>query len=103
MARQRVEILLESAISYASKDLGLAKRQAELARRICMRYNLRMPYRWRQLFCHGCKSFIVPGLNARVRLSQTPKAVKITCLECGYTYRKILSVRRGAPSENLNR
>ncbi|MCS7117046.1 MAG: RNase P subunit [Nitrososphaerota archaeon] len=91
LARQRVDILLENAIKNATIDMNLAQRQAQIARRICMKYNLRLPYEKRQLFCRGCKRFIIPGLNARVRLSRKIKAVVITCMECGHVYHKILS------------
>jgi len=90
---ERVEILLAKALETAKSDPELAHRQAELARRICLKYNLRLPYYSRQLFCRGCKRFIIPGLSARVRLGYRPKAIKITCLYCGHIYRKIIGER----------
>lgn len=90
MARERVEILLANAIETAKNDTVLAKRQAEIARQICLKYNLRRQYYDKQLFCRKCKKFIIPGVSSRVRLGYKPKAVKITCLECGYIYRKII-------------
>ncbi|MFQ6134432.1 MAG: ribonuclease P protein component 4 [Nitrososphaerales archaeon] len=97
LARERVKILLAKALETAKTDMDLAQRQAELARRICLKYNIRLPYSERQLFCRKCKRFIVPGVTARVRLGYNPKAVKITCLECGHTYRKILQAGSGKP------
>ena len=93
LARSRVEILLAKSMETAKEDMNLAKRQAELARRICLKYNLRLMYDDKQLFCRKCKRFIVPGITSRVRLGQSPKAVKITCLECGHTYRKLLKTK----------
>lgn len=90
MARERVEILLANAIETAKNDTVLAKRQAEIAKQICLKYNLRRQYYDKQLFCRKCKKFIIPGVSSRVRLGYKPKAVKITCLECGYIYRKII-------------
>ena len=104
LAKNRVEILLAKALETTKKDVNTAQRQAELARRICQKYNLRRPYYDRQLFCRKCKKFIIPGSTARVRLSYKPKAVKITCLECGHIYRKILQSKiaetNAAKSEN---
>jgi len=90
LARTRVEILITKSLETNKEDINLAKRQAELARRICLKYNLRLMYEDKQLFCRKCKKFIVPGATSRVRLGQSPKAVKITCLECEHTYRKLL-------------
>ncbi len=90
LARERVEILLANAIETAKNDTVLAKRQAEIAKQICLKYNLRRQYYDKQLFCRKCKKFIIPGVSSRVRLGYKPKAVKITCLECGYIYRKII-------------
>ncbi|MCP8304569.1 MAG: RNase P subunit [archaeon] len=85
---QRVDILLDNALKNAREDMDLAQRQASIARRLCMKFNIRLPYEKRQLFCRGCKNFIVPGINARVRLKNKPRAIRITCLECGHVYRK---------------
>ncbi|MBI2184405.1 MAG: RNase P subunit [Thaumarchaeota archaeon] len=82
---------MENALLNAKEKMDLAQRQAAIARRICEKVNLRLPYWLRQHFCRGCKRLIVPGINARVRVSGKPKAVRITCLECGHTYRKILA------------
>ncbi|MEM2210751.1 MAG: RNase P subunit [Nitrososphaerales archaeon] len=89
LAKQRVDILLKNALKYATINMDLAQRQAQIARRICMKYNIRLPYEKKQLFCKGCKKLIIPGLNARVRLSKKIKSVVITCMECGHVYHKI--------------
>ena len=93
LARSRVDILLAKSIETAKEDLNLAKRQARLSRQICLKYNLRLWYGDKQLFCRKCKRFIVPGVTSRIRLGYSPKAVKITCSECGHIYRKLLKPR----------
>ena len=96
LARQRVELLMESALKWARKDLNLAKKQAALARKMAMKYRIRLPFKYRMLFCKGCKTFIVPGINARVRISGSSyRALTITCLECGHIYRKLIKPRAG--------
>lgn len=82
--------LLQIAIDTAKMDLRIAKKQANLARRILMRFNIRLGYQWSRFICHGCKELVVPGVNARVRLSSERKSVIITCLSCGHVNRKIL-------------
>lgn len=89
IAKRRIEILVKIALQ--EKDETLAERQAQLAKKIAMRFRVRLPYRARQLFCKKCKAFIVPGRGSRIRVGRTKtKAVRITCLRCGHTKRKVL-------------
>ena len=89
---ERMQILIDNAISNARTDPELSKRQASIARRISTKYKIRMPYHLRIVFCKKCKSFIAPGLNSRIRLGRTSvKSIRISCNLCGHTYRKIIS------------
>lgn len=90
IAKERIDILVKSALK--EKDEALAARQAQQAKKIAMRFRVRLPYEARQLYCKKCKAFIVPGRGARVRVGSRAKtrAIRITCLQCGHTYRKIL-------------
>ncbi len=82
--------MVKNALS--EKDHKLAERQARLAKKIAMRYRVRLPYEVRQLFCKKCKLFIVPGRSSRVRIGRAKtRAMRITCLRCGHTYRKIMA------------
>ena len=88
---ERMQILIENAISNAKTNPKLSQRQALLARRISSRYKIRMPYHLRMVFCKKCKSFIAPGINSRIRLGRVSiKSIRISCNLCGHTYRKIL-------------
>jgi ribonuclease P protein subunit RPR2 len=89
IARERIDILVKVALQ--ENDEALAARQALQAKKIAMRFRVRLPYEARQLFCKKCKAFIVPGRSARVRVGRAKtRAVRITCLRCGHIYRKIL-------------
>ena len=89
---ERMQILIDNAISNARKHPELSQRQASIARRISTKYKIRMPYHLRMVFCKKCKSFIAPGINSRIRLGRTSvKAIRISCNLCGHTYRKIIS------------
>jgi ribonuclease P protein subunit RPR2 len=89
---ERMEILIDNAISNAKINPKLAQRQASLARKLSMRHKVRMPYVLRMLFCKKCKSFIAPGINSKIRLGRTSiKSIRITCQFCGHTYRKIIA------------
>ena len=89
---ERMQILIDSAITNARTDPKLSQRQASIARRISTKYKIRMPYHLRMVFCKKCKSFIAPGINSRIRLGRTSvKSKRISCNLCGHTYRKIIS------------
>jgi ribonuclease P protein subunit RPR2 len=90
VARERIDILVKSALK--EKDESLAARQAHQAKKIAMRFRVRLPYEARQLYCKKCKAFIVPGRGSRVRVGRAKtRAIRITCLRCGHVYRKILA------------
>jgi len=92
IAMERMEILIENAISNAKINPKFSQRQAYIARRISTRHKIRMPYNLRMVFCKKCKSFIVPEINSRIRLGRTSvKSIRISCNLCGHTYRKIIS------------
>ena len=87
-----VKFLTESAVGLSHTNLELAKEQAALARKVKLRFNVRLDPSLRRFTCRGCKCLLVPGVNARVRLGHgKPTIVRITCAECGHVNRKILS------------
>ena len=89
---ERMQILIDNAISNSRINPELSQRQASIARRISTKYKIRMPYNLRMVFCKKCKSFIAPGINSRIRLGRTSiKSIRISCNYCGHTYRKIIS------------
>jgi ribonuclease P protein subunit RPR2 len=91
IAMERMEILIENAITNARINPKLSQRQAFLARRISTRHKIRMPYDLRMVFCKKCKSFIVPGINSRIRIGgASVKSIRISCYLCGHIYRKII-------------
>jgi len=88
---ERMQILIDNALTNAKTNPELSQRQAFLARRISTRHKIRMPYHLRMVFCKKCKSFIAPGINSRFRIGRTSiKSIRITCNLCGHTYHKII-------------
>jgi ribonuclease P protein subunit RPR2 len=84
IALQRVHTLLSLAKEVVHEDPELAQRYVKIARRIAMGTKLRLPREYRRLVCRHCKSFILPGVNCRVRIqSRREPHVVITCLNCG--------------------
>jgi len=90
LAKERIGILIANALK--EKDEEFADSQAKLAKKVAMRFRVRLPYDTRQLFCKKCKAFIVPGRNSRVRIGRSrTKAVRLTCFKCDHTYRKVIA------------
>ncbi len=86
-----VKLLTESAVELSHTNLPLAREQAALARRVRLRYNVRLDPHLKRFTCRGCKSLLVPGVNARVRLGRGKvKVLRVTCADCGRVNRKIL-------------
>jgi len=87
-----VKLLTESAVSLSYTNRKLAREQAALARKVRLRFNVRLSPSLRRFTCRGCKSLLVPGVNARVRLGHgKPTIIRITCIECGHVNRKIVA------------
>lgn len=81
IARERIDILFTLAREEFRRNRERSHAYARLAWRIALRYNVGLPKKWKLHFCRGCKHFLMPGDNARVRLNKG--RVVITCLECG--------------------
>lgn len=91
IANERINILIQHSISNAISHPSLSKRYAILARTICIKYRLKIPYLLTIIFCKQCKCFMPPGLGSKIRLGRSSiKLIRITCNNCGHIYRKIL-------------
>lgn len=96
VARHRVFRLFLLAREIYSQDPKLAQRYVDMARRIAMAANIRLPKEFRRQVCRHCKSFILPGVSCRVRIKQRREPhVVITCLNCGKHMRIPLKNRGG--------
>jgi ribonuclease P protein subunit RPR2 len=83
VASERMKILLSRAKTHPERK----KRYTDLARKIGMRYNVRMPKPYKRSFCKKCS-----GNEFRIRVFSKGKYVLYTCLSCGekrrYPYSK---------------
>jgi ribonuclease P protein subunit RPR2 len=80
IALLRVRKLFEEADKVFSEDTKLADRYVELARKIGMKANLRMPKELKRKFCKYCYCYLKPGINCRVRISRGK--VIYSCFNC---------------------
>jgi RNase P subunit RPR2 len=86
-----VRMLTESAVSLSQTDPDMAKQQAALARKVKLKFNVRLDPSLRRFTCRGCKGLLVPGVNARVRLGHGKTTIlRVTCSDCGHVNRKII-------------
>ena len=93
VARERVSDLFALAERESvGPQPELADRYVALARRIGMRYNVRLLREYRELYCRACSSFWVEGRTVRTRL-RNGRRVR-TCLKCGRQRRTIASHSR---------
>jgi ribonuclease P protein subunit RPR2 len=75
----------------------LADRYIVLARRIGMRYNVRMLPEYRELYCRRCSAYWVEGRTLRTRLRRGRRVQ--TCLHCGHQRRVHIRFRAVLPKE----
>ncbi len=87
IARERIQILFELAKKEFDKHPERSKRYVELARKIGMRYNVRLTKEMKMSFCKKCFSYLKPGINCRVRVRKDKQSVILTCLKCGHISR----------------
>lgn len=86
IATERIEKLFALAESEAlAGNFPRADRYVDLARRIGMRYNVRLPSAFKRRVCKGCRAFLLPPKTARVRIGDS--RVVTTCLKCGTVMR----------------
>lgn len=83
IAGERIAILFMLAEREFKKHRERSRRYVQLARRIGMRYNMKIPENLKRSFCKNCSSYLKPGVNCSIRANPAQKAIIIKCLECG--------------------
>ena len=92
IARERIKKLFSQAEKAFKKKPHLSHRYVALARKIAVRFNIRMGRDLKRRFCKKCYRYLYPGINSRARTNSNQRALVIKCQECGhimrYPYRK---------------
>ncbi len=81
MANQRIIRLFELAGNEFKDHPERSHRYVRMARKIGMRYRVRIPGEFKRQICKHCHAFLVQGATARTRLRGTHIAT--TCISCG--------------------
>ncbi len=92
IARERINILFRLAEKTLAKHPERSRRYVELARKIGLRYNVRLPKRLKRRFCKRCNTLLVPGRTCEVRVKE--KILMVRCLNCSKIYRYPLSKKK---------
>ena len=89
IAKERINILFDEAkrAIKEDRDTVLAKRYMQLAKKIGMRYNVRLGKR-RRSFCSNCFNYFYPSVTCRQRLKKG--RINILCFNCNKVNRYII-------------
>jgi ribonuclease P protein subunit RPR2 len=85
IAFERVVLLFDMAGSIFRSDPKLSDRYVDLARKIAMKFKVRIPSVLKKQFCKNCYCFLVPGSNCTVRLQKSK--VVYFCKKCKHFMR----------------
>jgi ribonuclease P protein subunit RPR2 len=87
IAKERIEILFRLAEKEFKKYPERSRRYIQLARKIGLRYNVRLPKEVKRKFCKNCNSLLIPGTTEQVRIDSKTKTVARKCLKCNKVFR----------------
>lgn len=91
IAKERIEILFGEADKRAKHgEYDLQRRYVRLAKKIGMRYNVKIPQNFRRKYCGYCFTFLFPG--SRMRLEKGIATIK--CFSCGRKIRYPYKVKK---------
>ena len=68
IAKKRISFLFNEAKHVFRENSKLSDRYVSMARKIAMKYKVRMPSELKKRFCKNCHKYLMPGVNSRVRL-----------------------------------
>jgi len=83
IARERIDILFKLAEKELEKHPERSIRYIKLARKIGMRYNIRLSKEKKSSFCKHCNILLYTGKTAEEIKSKFPGFKTIRCLNCG--------------------
>ncbi|MCS7122072.1 MAG: ribonuclease P [Archaeoglobaceae archaeon] len=84
IARERIDELMKRSQIYKYTSYELAKRYVELAKKISMKYRVRMSREQKRSFCKKC---MYPYRADRMRVRIKKRRVIVTCLNCKHSRR----------------
>lgn len=106
IAQERIGVLFSLADSEALRGkFTLSDRYVQLARRIGMRYKVRIPKEFKGRFCKYCDCYLLPSKTSQVRTNPLHHRVEVLCLKCGrrmfFPYVRELKERRRTRKKDI--
>jgi ribonuclease P protein subunit RPR2 len=80
VAEKRIAELFRQAQQVFSSNPELSNRYVEIARKMSMKYKVKIPKDLKRRFCKNCHHFLQPSVNCRVRIAN--KRVTYYCFNC---------------------
>jgi len=87
IAKERIRKLFNLARENLDVHPERSRRYVELARKIGLRYNVRLTKEQKMSFCKKCNQILIPGKTSTIRLDQEKKVLTVKCLNCNNIYR----------------
>ena len=79
-ALSEISSILDKAKEVFDAKPDLADKYAKKARRVALKYKLKLPLKFKRMICKNCYGFLVPGKNLRVRTRKGH--IVYYCLNC---------------------
>jgi len=94
IAKERIKILLSLARKQLDDHPERSKRYVGLARKISMRYNIRLEKSIKKSICKKCDSLLLSGKTSLNRFDFKKKTLNIICKNCGNIIRIPYKVKK---------
>ena len=85
IAKNRIKVLFQLAKESFKEDSKLSDKYVKVARRIAMKYKIRLGSQLKKRICKHCRKYLVPGINCRVRIHK--HRIIYYCLSCKHYIR----------------
>ena len=80
LALNEIDMLFKQAKEAFNEKPELADKYAQKARRIAMKYKVKLPLELKRRICKNCHKYLLPGRNLRVRTHKGH--IVYYCLSC---------------------
>ena len=85
IAKKRIGFMFRQAKESFHKDSDLSDKYVKMARRISMKYKIKLQPELKKRFCKNCHKYLMPGVNCRVRIHK--HRVIYYCFNCKHYMR----------------
>ena len=85
IAKERIKLLFELAKENFKQNSALSDKYVKMARKIAMKYKIRITSEMKKRFCKNCHKYLVPSVNCRIRLHK--HRLIYYCLSCKHYMR----------------